>query len=292
MVDLMWQKRGDTNDYLAEYLKDADLVVACIGMNSSIEGEGHDRSFDLPSDDKEVLASVAAAGRPTVAVVNGGGAVEMQSWQQQTDAILWAFYGGQQGGTAIADILFGKTNPSGHLPITIERAWSENPTYNSYHDHDGDKHVRYSEGIFMGYRGYDKLDRQVLYPFGHGLSYTTFSINGLTIGEQQADGSIEVNCTLTNTGSRDGAQVVQLYVGREGDCPVERPIKELRDFAKVFLRAGESQQVSFTLKPDAFSYYDVNQHDFVYDAGRYNIMLGFSSRDIRQTSSTTLKPLP
>ncbi len=292
MVDLMWQKRGDTKDYLAEYLKDADLVVACIGMNSSIEGEGHDRSFDLPSDDKEVLTSIAKAGRPTVAIVNGGGAVEMQSWQQQTDAILWSFYGGQQGGTAIADILFGKTNPSGHLPITIERAWSENPTYNSYHDPDGDKHVRYSEGIFMGYRGYDKLDRQVLYPFGHGLSYTTFSINGLTIGEQQADGSIEVSCTLSNTGSRDGAQVVQLYVGREGECPVERPVKELRDFAKVFLRAGESQQVTFTLKPDAFSYYDVNRHDFVYDAGQYNIMLGFSSRDIRQTSSTTLKPLP
>ena len=216
----------------------------------------------------------------------------MQSWQQQADAILWAFYGGQQGGTAIADILFGRTNPSGHLPITIERAWSENPCYNTYHDPDGDKHVRYSEGIFMGYRGYDKLGRQVLYPFGHGLSYTTFSIDDLEIGEQQGDGSIEVSCTLTNTGLRDGAGVVQLYVGREGEYPVERPIKELRDFAKVFLRVGESQQITFTLKPDAFSYYDVTQHDFVYDAGQYSIMLGFSSRDIRQTSSTTLKPLP
>ena len=104
--------------------------------------------------------------------------------------------------------------------------------------------------------------------------------------------AVSVGFDISNTGSVDGAEVVQLYVGREGECPVKRPIKELRDFAKVFLRAGESQQVSFTLKPDAFSYYDVNQHDFVYDAGRYNIMLGFSSRDIRQTSSTTLKPLP
>ena len=292
MVDLSWQKRNDTKDYLAEYLKDADLVVACIGMNSSIEGEGHDRSFNLPSEDQEVMNSIAKAKRPTVTIVNGGGAVEMQSWQQNSDAILWAFYGGQQGGTAVADILFGRTNPSGHLPITIERAWSENPCYNTYHDPDGDKHVRYSEGIFMGYRGYDKLGRQVLYPFGHGLSYTTFSIDNLEIGEQQEDGSVEVSCTLTNTGNRDGAGVVQLYVGRQGECPVERPIKELRDFAKVYLQADESQQVTFSLKPSAFSYYDVNQHDFVYDAGEYNIMLGFSSRDIQCTSSTTLKPLP
>ena len=292
MVNLSWKKNNDNKDYLAEYLKDADLVVACIGMNSSIEGEGHDRSFELPNEDKEVLSSIAKAARPTVVIVNGGGAVEMVSWQEQADAILWGYYGGQQGGTAIADILFGRTNPSGHLPITIERAWSENPTYNSYHDSDGDKHVSYSEGIFMGYRGYDKLGRQVLYPFGHGLSYTTFSIDNLIIGEQQEDGNIEVSCTLTNTGNRDGAQVVQLYVGREGECPVERPLKELRDFAKVFLRAGESQRVTFNLKPDAFTYYDVNQHDFIYDAGQYSIMLGFSSRDIQQSSSTTLKPLP
>ena len=282
MVNLSWQRKNDTKDYLAEYLKDADLVVACFGMNSSIEGEGHDRSFDLPGEDKELMASIQKAARPTVAVVNGGGAIEMQSWQQNTDAILWAYYGGQQGGTAVADILFGHTNPSGHLPITIERAWSENPCYNYYHDPDGDKHVKYGEGIFMGYRGYDKLNRQVLYPFGHGLSYTTFSIDNLEVGEQQADGSLPVSCTLTNTGNRDGAQVVQLYVGREGECPVERPIKELRDFAKVYLRAGESQQVTFSLKPEAFSYYNVNKHDFVHDAGEYNIMLGFSSRDIKQ----------
>ena len=282
MVNLSWQKRGDTKDYLAEYLESADLVVACIGMNSTIEGEGHDRSFDLPDEDQEVMASVAKAARPTVAIVNGGGAVEMQSWQQNAGAVLWAFYGGQQGGTAVADILFGKTNPSGHLPITIERAWSENPTYNSYHDPDGDKHVRYSEGIFVGYRGYDKLGRQVMYPFGHGLSYTTFAISNASAGERQADGSMEVTCTLTNTGSRDGAQVVQLYVGRRGECPVERPLKELRDFQKVFLGAGESQQVTFRLGTSAFSYYDTAKHDFIYDPGEYDIMLGFSSRDIRK----------
>lgn len=281
MVNLMWQKRGDTKDYLAECLQEADLVVACIGLNSNIEGEGHDRSFNLPSEDAEVMQTIAKVGKPTVCIVNGGGALEMQSWQQHTDAILWAFYGGQQGGTAIADILFGRINPSGHLPISIERAWSENPTYNSYHDPDGDKHVQYSEGIFMGYRGYDKLGREVLYPFGHGLSYTTFSIDGLSVGHQNDDGSLEVSCTLTNTGDRDGAGVVQVYVGREGECSVERPVKELRDFAKVFLKAGESRQLTFTLQPSAFSYYDVTSHDFVVDPGQYNIMLGFSSRDIR-----------
>ena len=288
MVDLSWQKRGDTKDYLADYLKDADLVVACIGMNSTIEGEGHDHGFDLAGEDQEVMASVAKAARPTVVVVNGGGAVEMQSWQQDADAILWAYYGGQQSGTAVADILFGRTNPSGHLPFTIERAWSENPCYGSYHDSDGDKHVNYSEGIFMGYRGYDKLNRQVMFPFGHGMSYTTFSLGDLRIGEQQPDGSVEVCCTLTNTGSRDGAQVVQLYVGRRGECPVERPLKELRDFQKVFLRSGESECLTFRIGTSAFTYYDVGRHDFTYDAGEYDIMLGFSSRDIRLSGSTTL----
>ena len=287
-IDFTWKKRTDTTDYLAEYLKDCDLVVACIGYNSSKEGEGSDRSFDLPSEDKELLQSISKSGVPTVAVVTGGGAVEMQSWQADVDAILWAFYGGQNGGQALGELLFGKENPSGHLPMTFERMWSENPTYNSYHDPDGDKHVAYSEGIFVGYRGYDKLGREVQYPFGHGLSYTTFEMSDISVSSQQADGSVEVSCTLSNTGRWDGTQVVQLYVGRENGT-VERPLRELKGYEKVLVRAGDRQHVTIRVPREAFTYYSVEADDFVYDPGTYRIDLGFSSRDIRKSLKIEMK---
>lgn len=164
--------------------------------------------------------------------------------------------------------------------MTFEKKWEDNPAFNSYHDPDGDKHVKYTEGIFIGYRGYDKLKRDVQYPFGYGLSYTSFNLSGLTVSKQNADGSVEVSCKLTNTGKRDGAQVVQAYVGRVGGI-IERPEKELKKFEKVFLKAGESATVRMTLPKDAFTYYSTNAKDFVVDAGTYNIMLGFSSRDIK-----------
>lgn len=286
-VDFAWAKRGDTQDYLASYLSEADLVIACFGCNSTIDGEGHDRSFDLQSEDKELLKSIKASGTPTVAVLNGGGAFEMESWQGDIDAILWAYYGGQQAGTAAADLLFGRANPSGHLPYSFDRAWSENPSSNYYHDPDGDKHVKYGEGIFMGYRGYDKLGRTPLYPFGHGLSYTTFELADIEVGTLQADSTVQVTCTLTNTGKMQGAQVVQLYVGRQGGS-VQRPVRELRDFQKVDLAPGQSQRVTFQLRPAAFSYYKTAVHDFVYDPGQYKLELGFSSRDIRLTQTTQL----
>ena len=137
-VEFTWKKKGDTSDPLANYLKTQDLVVACIGFNSSCEGEGSDRSFNLPQEDKTLLETIAKTNKPTVVFVNAGGAVEMQSWQAKVRGIFWAFYGGQQAGTAAGELLFGLQNPSGHLPMTFERAWANNPTYNSYHDPDCD----------------------------------------------------------------------------------------------------------------------------------------------------------
>ncbi|MDE7396438.1 MAG: glycoside hydrolase family 3 C-terminal domain-containing protein, partial [Muribaculum sp.] len=195
------------------------------------------------------------------------------------------WFPGQEGGTALAEVLFGKVNPSGKLPMTFEKRWEDNPVYNNYHDNDGDKHVPYSEGIFVGYRGYDKLRRNVLYPFGFGLSYTTFDITKATVGQPDENGDVEVNVTVKNTGRRDGAQVVQVYVGRDESEPslVSRPIRELRGFRKVFLKAGESADISITLPASAFTYYSTVTHDFVVDPGTYNISTGFSSRDIRST---------
>ena len=188
---------------------------------------------------------------------------------------------GQEAGTAVGEALFGKINPSGKLPMTFEKKWEDNPAYNSYYDPDGDKHVAYTEGIFIGYRGYDKLKREVQYPFGYGLSYTTFKLSDLTVSKPNADGTVEVTCRLANTGKRDGAQVVQAYVGKTESSPVERPEKELRKFEKVFLQAGESTTVKMTLPKESFMYFDVNSTQIVTDPGTYNIMLGFSSRDIK-----------
>ena len=279
-VDFSWKIKGDNHNYFADYLKKADLVIACFGHNSDTEGEGHDRSFGLPNEDKKLLATIFESKTPVVGVVNAGGNIEMQEWEPSMNALLWAFYGGQEAGTATGEVLFGKVNPSGKLPMTFEKKWEDNPAFNSYHDPDGDKHVKYTEGIFIGYRGYDKLKRDVQYPFGYGLSYTSFNLSGLTVSKQNADGSVEVSCKLTNTGKRDGAQVVQAYVGRVGGI-IERPEKELKKFEKVFLKAGESATVRMTLPKDAFTYYSTNAKDFVVDAGTYNIMLGFSSQDIK-----------
>ena len=287
-IDFTWKKANDTKDYLAEYLANADLVVACFGMNSIVEGEGHDRPFDLDAEDQAMLASIKKSGKPVIGFVNAGGSIGMTSWEPQMDGIFWTFYAGQNAGTAAAELLFGLANPSGHLPMTFERRWEENPVYNNYHDPDGDKHVEYKEGIFVGYRGYDKLNREVQYPFGYGLSYTTFEISDMRVGKPNEDGSIDVTYTLTNTGSRDGAQVVQLYVGKTSESPVERPIKELKNYAKTTLKAGEAKEVSLNLPKDVFTYYSTAEHDFVYDAGTYNIMLGFSSRDIKQEVSVTM----
>lgn len=279
-VDFSWKIKGDNHNYFADYLKKADLVIACFGHNSDTEGEGHDRSFGLPNEDKKLLATIFESKTPVIGVVNAGGNIEMQEWEPSMNALLWAFYGGQEAGTATGEVLFGKVNPSGKLPMTFEKKWEDNPAFNSYHDPDGDKHVKYTEGIFIGYRGYDKLKRDVQYPFGYGLSYTSFNLSGLTVSKQNADGSVEVSCKLTNTGKRDGAQVVQAYVGRVGGI-IERPEKELKKFEKVFLKAGESATVRMTLPKDAFTYYSTNAKDFVVDAGTYNIMLGFSSQDIK-----------
>lgn len=279
-IDFKWKRKGDNHNYFTDYLKKADLVIACIGHNSDSEGEGHDRPFELLNDDKKLLATIFESRTPVIGIVNAGGNIGMQEWEPSMNALIWGFYGGQEAGTAAAEVLFGKVNPSGKLPMTFEKKWEDNPAFYSYHDPDGDKHVKYTEGIFIGYRGYDKLKREVQYPFGHGLSYTTFKLSGLTVSRQNEDGSVEVSCKLSNTGKRDGAQVVQAYVGRIGGN-IERPEKELRKFEKVFLKAGESATVKMTLPKDAFTYYSTNAHDFVVDPGTYNIMLGFSSRDIK-----------
>ena len=286
-VALIWGHKGEKKDAFVDQLNRADMVIACFGHSSDTEGEGADRTFALPDADAKMIARTLKCKKPVVGVVNAGGNVEMQAWEPGLKGLLWGWYAGQEGGTAVADVLFGNVNPSGKLPMTFEKCWEDNPVYNSYYDPDGDKHVAYTEGIFVGYRGYDKLQREVQYPFGYGLSYTDFRLSNLSVSEPLADGSVEVTCKLSNTGKRDGAQVVQLYLGKEGGV-VERPEKELKQFKKVFLKAGESATVKMMVTKDAFTYYDVAAKRFLQDKGNYNVMVGFSSRDIVSRGSVRI----
>lgn len=280
-VNFTWKKKNDTTDYYADYLNKADLLIACFGHNSDTEGEGSDRPFGLPEIDKTMLSSIAKANKPVIGVVSAGGNIEMQEWEPKLDGLLWGWYAGQEGGTAIADVLFGKVNPSGKLPMTFEKKWEDNPAYNNYYDPNGDKHVTYNEGIFIGYRGYDKLKREVQYPFGSGLSYTDFTVSNLTVSKPDSNGDITITSRLSNIGKRAGAQVLQIYVGKTEKGIVERPEKELKSFKKIFLNPGQSQLVKITLPKEAFTYFDINTKGFVKDPGMYNIMLGFSSKDIK-----------
>lgn len=287
-VNFIWKKKNDKTDYYADYLNKADLIIACFGHNSDTEGEGSDRPFGLPDLDKKMLSSFININKPIIGVVSAGGNIEMQSWEPKLNGLLWNWYAGQEGGTAIAEVLFGKINPSGKLPMTFEKKWEDNPAYNSYHDPDGDKHVAYTEGIFIGYRGYDKLKREVQYPFGYGLSYTDFKISNFIVSGQNTDGSVEITYKISNTGKKDGAQVVQAYVGKIGGN-IERPEKELKKFQKVYLKAGESQNLKITLSKEDFTYYEVSKTNFVADPGTYNIMLGFSSRDIKLNKTINIQ---
>ena len=289
-VNLTWKSKDDSNNLFVERLNQSDMVIACFGFNSDTEAEASDRTFELPIGDKMLIETVLRSKKPVVGVVNAGGNVEMQSWQPSLKGLLWCWYVGQEGGTAIANVLFGDVNPSGKLPVTFEKKWEDNPAFNSYYDPDGDKHVSYTEGIFIGYRGYDKLNREVQYPFGFGMSYTTFKLSDMKVSQDPADDKkVAVTCKLTNTGKRAGAEVVQLYVGKPSNNGIEQPIKELKSFKKVYLEPKQSTVVEMNLNKDAFSYYNVDKKGFVVDPGIFKLMLGVSSRNIISQQNITLK---
>lgn len=289
-ANLTWMKLGDDGvDGLLEELGKTDLVVACIGHDSNSEGEGSDRTFALPNVDRQLMRRLAHCKKPVVAVVNAGGNVDMNEWASTPQALLWAWYGGQNAGTAVGEVLFGEVNPSGKLPMTFEMKAEDNPSFAYYHDEDGDKHVFYGEDIFTGYRGYDKNGVTPRYPFGYGLSYTSFKISDMEV-EKAPDGQYSVKFRVANTGKRDGAEVVQLYVGKDTSAQVaERPVKELRGFEKVYLKPGESKTVSLPIPASAFEYFSEAKDAFVHDSGLYNVMLGVSSRDIKFITKIDVK---
>jgi beta-glucosidase len=258
----------------------ADVVVIAAGFNDSTESEGADRTFRLPPGQDELIAAMTGANENTVVVMTSGGAVDMNAWIDDIRALLQAWYPGQEGGTAIAEILFGDVNPSGHLPATFERHWQDNPAYPSYYPVPGTLKIEYKEGVFVGYRGFEQNGVQPLFPFGHGLSYTSFEYGGLAISPgTTSDGAVEVSFDVTNTGQRAGADVAQVYVA-DSHSDIARPPKELKGFAKVYLQPGETQRVTINLERRSFAYYDVEAGSWQVTPGQFEVLVGRSSGDI------------
>ncbi len=197
--------------------------------------------------------------------------------------MLHVWYPGQEGGKAIAEIILGQVNPSGKLPVSFEKKWEDNATFNSYYDDDGDKHVFYKEGIFIGYRHFDKNAVEPLFPFGYGLSYTTFTFDKLIVEKIKKGKSkeIRVSVEIINSGEKAGAEVIQVYVS-DLESSVVRPVKELKGFEKIFLQAGESRNVTISLSEDAFKFYDENTKSWVLEKGEFEILVGNSSANILQ----------
>ena len=264
----------------------SDAVVIAAGFDSDIESEGGDRTFALPPAQDELIDQIAAANKNAVVVLTSGGAVDMASWLESVPAVFEAWYPGQEGGTALAQLLFGDYSPSGKLPVSFERRWQDNATHDSYYPKGSDKKVVYTEGVFLGYRHFDKDGIKPLFPFGYGLSYTTFAYTNLAVTPSSVSGDqpVTVSFDITNTGNRAGADVAEVYVG-EPRPKVPRPAKELKGFARVQLAPGETTHVSVTLAPTAFSYYDAGQHAWTADAGEFEIYVGHSAAQIDLTGT-------
>ncbi len=268
----------------------ADTVVLAVGFNSASESEGGDRSFELPVGQQQLIEQIAALGKKSIVVITSGGSVDVLPWKDKVQGILASWYSGEEGGNAVARLLFGESNPSGHLPISWEKKIADNPSFNSYYPDPGTNKIVYRDGVFVGYRGYEHAHVEPLFPFGFGLSYTTFSFTNLK-SAPIGDGRFSITFDVSNTGDRAGATVAQLYVG-EASPTVPRPAKELKQFERIMLQPGESKHVGVELGPRSFSFFDVAAASWRANAGTYNLMLGDSSANIQQKITLNLpKPI-
>jgi beta-glucosidase len=266
----------------------ADVVLLFLGLPPSYESEGWDREdMDLPAEQLDLLRAVVDANPRVVVVLSNGAAVTVADWTERVPAILEGWLLGQGGGGAIADVLFGVANPSGRLTETIPWRLADNPSFGNFPGEFGV--VRYGEGILVGYRSYDARDAAVAYPFGHGLSYTTFEYGPVTatVSGSGRGVQVSVSLTVTNTGGRPGQEIVQLYVG-DVECSVMRPVRELRGFAKVAVDVAATVPVSFTLGARDLAFWHPVLRRWVAEGGEFEIGVGASSRDIRQRAVITV----
>ncbi|MBK1880316.1 glycoside hydrolase family 3 C-terminal domain-containing protein [Pelagicoccus mobilis] len=278
----------------------AKRVILSVG---TMDSEGWDRPFELKDFDESFIRKVVELNENVVILVHSGSGIRMTDWNDKAAAILYCWYNGQNGHTAVAEILSGKTNPSGKLPITIEKDFADSVDpdyvpegehlYSSWNDEweaAREKYdVNYDEGIFGGYRWYESKEIAPLYPFGHGLSYTKFEYSDIDVSQSEfsADDTIEVSFSVKNVGEQSGAEIAQLYV-RDEESSLPRPIKELKGFRKVELAAGESKTVTLSLDRAAFSFWSPDQKGWVAEAGEFELIVGASSTDIRLSRKVIL----
>ena len=275
-----------------EAAKDADYVIFVGGLNKSKnqDNESTDRlQITLPYGQEEVIDALSKVSKKLV-VVNISGSPVAMPWADKADAIVQGWYGGTESGNALADVLTGKVNPSGRLPFTVPYRYEDGPikTQAQYPGikEEGDQfwQTHYSEGVYIGYRWYSTKGIEVQFPFGHGLSYTTFEYANAKAdkSEMTADQKLLVSVDVTNTGSVDGAEIVQLYIN-DVQSSIDRPVKELKNFEKVYLKAGETKTVTFEVDAQDLSYFDADKHEWVAEPGDFKVLLGSTSEDIRST---------
>jgi beta-glucosidase len=284
----------------------ADVVVVAVGFERYSEGEGHDRTFTLPWGEDALIEAMAAANPRTIVTVTGGVGTDTRRWLDKVPALLQIYYPGQEGGTAVADVLFGKHNPEGKLPVTFDRSWTDSASYPYFYPVKGAdttlhvteasgrkvdyviEHINYGDRLMVGYRYWTTTGKHPLYPFGFGLSYTTFSFSNLKVPAAAASGStVAVGFDVTNTGKVAGAEVAQLYVS-DPSAKVDRPERELKGFEKVRLAPGETKHVTISLDARAFSYWDTPAHKWTIDPGKFVIRVGDSSENTPLHADVTL----
>ena len=249
------------------------------------DAEARDKlNLKLTFGQEELIQQLNKVNNRTAVVLMGGSHVEMNHWLSETSAYIHAWYPGMEGGTALAEILFGVVNPSAKLPMTFANSHEEYPSH-SIGEFPGNKTVQYSEDIYVGYRYFDTYDKQIVFPFGFGLSYTTFSFSDLKLS--QKNGKVLVQCTVTNNGDREGSEVVQVYIHPK-QSSVDRPLKELKGFEKVYLASGASAVVTIELDDSAFQYFHPEELKWVLESGSYEIQVGNSSRDIKLNAEITM----
>jgi beta-glucosidase len=259
--------------------KRADVVIFAGGLDKTHDGEGHDRpDLSLPAGQDALIAALAAANPKIVVCLFGSGPVEMDAWLAKVPALVQLWYPGMEGGAALAEILAGTINPSGKLPVTIPKRLADSPAHalGTYPGTDGV--ADYKEGLLVGYRWFDRRHIEPQFPFGFGLSYTTFAVSDLAV-KRDGEGA-KVSVTVKNTGSRAGAEVVQIYVGPAGEGGEGEPVRTLHAFDKIALKPGESRRVALALDWRAFAHWDVTKHDWVVPPGKRTIQAGTSSRDL------------
>jgi len=290
-----------------EYAAAADAVVIAVGFNPVTEGEGYDRTFELPWGQDELIEAIARANPHAIVTLTGGGGMDTRRWLDKVPALLHTYYPGQEGGTAIAEVLFGKHNPEGKLPVSFDRTWEENPsapyyypikgadTVQHFSETDGRQadyaisHVKYDDGLMVGYRYWTTAGKHPLYPFGFGLSYTTFGFSNLSLPATATSGStVAVSFDVTNTGNVPGAEVTQLYIS-DPSAKATRPERELKGFAKVRLAPAATQRVTLDLDARAFSYWDSAAHRWTIDPGKFTIHVGDSSENTPLNADLTLR---